>query len=191
MLAKNHRLPGSGHTTPSPPGSPRRSPRYRHSRSKPSARFPAAVQPSRTLAHRVSWIILTALLRRQGVFLFAPLIYISCMLLYMGTVSFDVGPIIRHRSPPGSVYKSPQLYAKLRHDMDADNSSADAVSVFVSPHWPLGCELVKAVPLLTLARMYIERRTISSDLSKLIVTTTVGLECYFGYVAVLRACYMV
>ncbi|CAN6856462.1 hypothetical protein Bca4012_051969 [Brassica carinata] len=128
MLAKNHRLPGSGHTTPSPPGSPRRSPRYRHSRSKASARFPAAVQPSRTLAHRVSWIILSALLRRQGVFLFAPLIYISCMLLYMGTVSFDVGPIIRHRSPPGSVYKSPQLYAKLRHDMDADNSTADAIS---------------------------------------------------------------
>ncbi|KAJ0228842.1 Protein ESMERALDA 1 [Hirschfeldia incana] len=126
LAAKNHRLPGSGHTTPSPPGSPRRSPRYRHSRSKPSARFPAAVQT--TLAHRVSWIILSALLRRQGVFLFAPLVYISCMLLYMGTVSFDVGPIIRHRSPPGSVYKSPQLYAKLRHDMDADNSSADAIS---------------------------------------------------------------
>ncbi|KAJ0240508.1 Protein ESMERALDA 1 [Hirschfeldia incana] len=128
MLAKN-RLPGSGHTTPSPPGSPRRSPRYR--RSKTSGRFPSAVgvQPNRTtLAHRLSWLIVSVLLRRQGIFLFAPLIYISCMLLYMGTVSFDVGPIIRHRSPPGSVYKSPQLYAKLRPEMDADNSTADAIS---------------------------------------------------------------
>ncbi|XP_048618225.1 protein ESMERALDA 1 isoform X2 [Brassica napus] len=125
MLAKN-RLPGSGHTTPSPPGSPRRSPRYR--RSKASGRFPTVVQPNRTLAHRLSWLIVSVLLRRQGVFLFAPLIYISCMLIYMGTVSFDVGPIIRHRSPPGSVYKSPQLYAKLRPEMDADNSTADAIS---------------------------------------------------------------
>lgn len=51
------------------------------------------------------------------------------MLLYMGSVSFDVVPIINHRPAPGSVYRSPQLYAKLRPEMDADNSSADAVSV--------------------------------------------------------------
>lgn len=129
MLAKN-RLPGSGHTTPSPPASPRRSPRYRHGRSKAAGRFPT-VQPSRTLAHRLSWILLSVLLRRQGIFLFAPLIYISCMLLYMGTVSFDVVPIIQRKAPPGSVYKSPQVYAKLRPEMDADNSTADAVSFFV------------------------------------------------------------
>jgi hypothetical protein len=56
------------------------------------------------------------------------------MLLYMGTVSFDVVPIIQRRPPPGSVYKSPQVYAKLRPEMDADNSTADAVSsLFPAP----------------------------------------------------------
>ncbi|KAF7849983.1 hypothetical protein BT93_L0054 [Corymbia citriodora subsp. variegata] len=120
-----NRLPSSGHSTPSPPGSPLRSPRYRHSRSK--GRFTPA-QPGRTLAQRVAWLLLSCLLRRQGIFLFAPLIYISGMLLYMGTVKFDVVPVIKHRPAPGSVYRSPQLYEKLRPDMDADNSSADAMS---------------------------------------------------------------
>ncbi|KAG6655145.1 hypothetical protein CIPAW_05G196200 [Carya illinoinensis] len=46
----------------------------------------------------------------------------------MGSVSFDVVPVISHRPAPGSVYRSPQLYSKLRPDMDSDNSSADAIS---------------------------------------------------------------
>jgi hypothetical protein len=49
------------------------------------------------------------------------------MLLYMGTASFDVVPVIKHRDAPGSLYRSPQLYANLKHDMDSDNSSTDAV----------------------------------------------------------------
>lgn len=125
-----NRLPSSGHSTPSPPQSPLRSPRLRRGRSK-TARF-SPVQPAgRTVAQRLSWIFLSALLRRQGVFLFAPLIYISGMLLYMGTVSFDVVPIIKHRPAPGSVYRSPELYAKLRLEMDSDNSSVDAVGITI------------------------------------------------------------
>lgn len=120
-----NRLPSSGHTTPSPPHSPLRSPRYR-SRGK-SGRFPGGQQP-RTLAQRLAWLLLSVLLRRQGIFLFAPLIYISGMLLYMGTVSFDVVPVIHHRPAPGSVYRSPQLYEKLRPEMESDNSSADAIT---------------------------------------------------------------
>ncbi|KAG5240483.1 protein ESMERALDA [Salix suchowensis] len=109
-----NRIPSSGHSTPSPPQSPLRSPRYRHGsggggRSKPG-RF--TLPPTRL----------------DGIFLFAPLIYISGMLLYMGTMSFDVGPIIDHKPAPGSVYRSPQIYEKLRPEMDADNSSADALS---------------------------------------------------------------
>lgn len=73
-------------------------------------------------------MLLSVLLRRQGIFLFAPLIYISGMLLYMGTVSFDVVPVIHHRPAPGSVYRSPQLYEKLRPEMESDNSSADAIT---------------------------------------------------------------
>ncbi|XP_027360291.1 protein ESMERALDA 1-like [Abrus precatorius] len=119
-----NRLPSSGHSTPSPPQSPLRSPRLRHSRSKPN-RF----NPTRTGPQRLAWVFLSILLRRQGVFLFAPLIYISGMLLYMATVSFDVIPIINHRPAPGSLYRSPELYAKLRTSMDADDSSDDAISM--------------------------------------------------------------
>ncbi|PIN09125.1 hypothetical protein CDL12_18292 [Handroanthus impetiginosus] len=119
-----NRLPSSGHSSPSsPPASPlSRSPRYRHRGSK------SGRPPPRTLAQRLAWTLLSVLLKRQGIFLFAPLLYIAGMLFYMGTVSFDVVPVINHRPAPGSVYRSPQLYAKLRPEMDADNSSADAIS---------------------------------------------------------------
>ncbi|KAJ9153096.1 hypothetical protein P3X46_026580 [Hevea brasiliensis] len=123
-----NRIPSSGHTTPSPPQSPLRSPRYRHGGSRSKRFTPPSHQPGRTLAHRLAWLLLSVLLRRQGIFLFAPLIYISGMLLYMGTVTFDVVPVIKHKPAPGSVYRSPQLYQKLRPEMDADNSSADALS---------------------------------------------------------------
>lgn len=120
------RLPGSGHNSPSPPQSPlSRSPRLR----RKQGRFPSSGQPGpKTLAQRLAWVLLSVLLRRQGIFLFAPLLYISGMLFYMGTVSFDVVPIIKHRPAPGSVYRSPQLYAKLKAEMVADNSSVDAIS---------------------------------------------------------------
>ncbi|XP_043699705.1 protein ESMERALDA 1-like isoform X1 [Telopea speciosissima] len=123
-MQAHNRISSSGHNTPSPPTSPLRSPRYRSGKGK-GGRFPSGQQP-RTLAQRLAWIILSVLLRRQGVFLFAPLIYISGMLLYMGTVSFDVVPHVKPRPPPGSVYRSPQLYEKLRPEMDSDNSSSSA-----------------------------------------------------------------
>ncbi|KAG6707734.1 hypothetical protein I3842_06G046700 [Carya illinoinensis] len=121
-----NRQPSSGHSTPSPPSSPLRSPRYR--RSKAGRFGPAQLQPGRTLAQRLAWLFLSVLLRRQGIFLFAPLIYISGMLLYMGSVSFDVVPIISHRPSPGSIYRSPKIYAKLRPEMNSENASADAIS---------------------------------------------------------------
>lgn len=122
-----NRLPSSGQSSPSsPPASPlSRSPRYRHRGSK------SGRPPPKTLAQRLAWILLSVLLKRQGIFLFAPLLYIAGMLFYMGTVSFDVVPVIKHRPAPGSVYRSPQLYAKVRPEMDSDNSSADAVSFSV------------------------------------------------------------
>ncbi|XP_057481518.1 protein ESMERALDA 1 isoform X2 [Actinidia eriantha] len=122
-----NRLPSSGHNSPSPPQSPLRSPtRLRHGGRSKGARFTPG-QQQRTLAQRLAGALLAALLRRQGIFLFAPLLYISGMLFYMGTVSFDVVPVIKHRRAPGSVYRSPQLYAKLRPEMDSDNSSTDAI----------------------------------------------------------------
>ncbi|RLN27762.1 hypothetical protein C2845_PM05G35690 [Panicum miliaceum] len=78
------------------------------------------------VARRAARGVLAALLRRQAVFLFAPLLYVAAMLLYMGSLPLDAVPRIIARRPPGSVYRSPQLYARLRVDMDADNST-DAI----------------------------------------------------------------
>ncbi|KAJ8640338.1 hypothetical protein MRB53_017032 [Persea americana] len=116
---------GGGHSAPSSPRSPLRSPRLRPGRLK-SGRFQSpAASPPRTAVQRAAWSVLSLFLRRQGLFLFAPLIYISGMLLYMGTVSLDVSvlPEIKARSPPGSLYRSPKVYEKLRRDMNADNFS--------------------------------------------------------------------
>lgn len=120
---------GSGSASPSPPASPMRSPRLRHGRPPKGGRL-AQQQPwgqMRALPQRIAWALLSLLLRRQAIFLFAPLIYISGMLLYMGTVSLDVVPRIIMRPPPGSVYRSPHLYQRLRHEMDSDNSSDHTV----------------------------------------------------------------
>ncbi|KAL8471025.1 hypothetical protein ACS0TY_033558 [Phlomoides rotata] len=124
---KAYRLPNSGNCSPrSPPSSPRsrsRSPRYRH---RPPTK---SVKPDpKSLAQRLAWFLLSVLLQRQGLVLFAPLLYISTMLFYMGTLSFDPVLVVDHVHAPGSVYKSPKLYAKVRSDMDSDNSSGDAVS---------------------------------------------------------------
>uniref|UniRef100_A0A0E0HFJ8 O-fucosyltransferase family protein n=1 Tax=Oryza nivara TaxID=4536 RepID=A0A0E0HFJ8_ORYNI len=77
-------------------------------------------------ARRAARAVLAALHRRQAMFLFAPLLYVAAMLLYMGSIPLDVVPRIVARPAPGSVYRSPQLYARLRADMDADNST-DAI----------------------------------------------------------------
>jgi hypothetical protein len=62
------------------------------------------------------------------VFLFAPLIYVGLMIFCVGTISLESMPRIISRPAPGSVYRSPQLYRRLKADMDADNST-DAVCV--------------------------------------------------------------
>ncbi|KAL4574404.1 hypothetical protein LXL04_021233 [Taraxacum kok-saghyz] len=124
MHAKN-RLHTSGNNSPSPPASPAHSPRHRHHRSsKPSGRF-----THRSLLQRFSRFIVSFLVRRQGVLLFVPLLYISSMLFYMGTVQFDdVTGSIKPSMAIGSVYRSPELYAKLRNEMDIDNATSDAIS---------------------------------------------------------------
>ena len=110
------RLPGSSHSSPSSPPSP----------SLPRSK--STSQANQTFVQRISWIVLSVILRRRRrILLFAPVIYISCMLFHMRTASFDAGPTIHRRPAPGSVYRSPQVYAKLRAVIDADNATADAV----------------------------------------------------------------
>lgn len=121
---------GGGGGTPSPPASPRRSPRVYRRGSGKGILGRGGVGPQGgpwAFPQRMVWMLLSLLLRRQAIFLFAPLLYVSAMLVYMGTLSIDSGVRIISRSPPGSVYRSPRLYERLRPDMDADNST-DGVS---------------------------------------------------------------
>lgn len=68
--------------------------------------------------------------------LFAPLLYISGMLLYMGSLGFDVSiERIGRRGGgpqrPGSVYRSPQVFESLWPLMEADrNETHNAVTSF-------------------------------------------------------------
>nr|CAB3465020.1 unnamed protein product [Digitaria exilis] len=132
---------GGAPSPPPPPSSPARAGGISRSPSKGagSARGALGTAASATAvaragvgrgggaARRAARAVLAALLRRQAVFLFAPLLYVAAMLLYMGSVPLDAVPRIIARQPHGSVYRSPQLYQRLRADMDADNST-DAVS---------------------------------------------------------------
>ncbi|XP_073008974.1 protein ESMERALDA 1-like [Typha latifolia] len=120
---------GGGGGTPSPPSSPRRSPRIHRRPSKGTGGGGGGRTPQapRGVGQRVAWVMLSILLRRQAIFLFAPLLYVAAMLLYMGSISLDSVPHIISRPAPGSVYRSPQLYERLRADMDADNST-DAIA---------------------------------------------------------------
>ncbi|XP_024316058.1 protein ESMERALDA 1 isoform X2 [Brachypodium distachyon] len=115
---------GAGTPSPPPPPSPVRAGGRRTPSKAGSARGSleaAAGVGWAGAAKRAAWALLAALLRRQAVFLFAPLLYVAAMLLYMGSLPLDVVPRIIARSAPGSVYRSPQLYARLRAEMDADN----------------------------------------------------------------------
>lgn len=76
------------------------------------------------------FVLISAVFRRRGVLLCAPLLYISGMLLYMGTVNFDVSfknavVVVHKRPPPGSVYRSPQVFQKLWPFMEAESNGTD------------------------------------------------------------------
>ncbi|KAL6176622.1 hypothetical protein ACLB2K_053255 [Fragaria x ananassa] len=109
-----------------PRGSPPSSPRCRHGRSKTSGRG-AETKQQQSIVERAVFFIISVVFRRRGMLLFAPLLYISGMLLYMGSVSFDVVSlknvvIIGKPSPPASVYRSPQVFQKLWPFMQAESN---------------------------------------------------------------------
>uniref|UniRef100_A0A453FWH9 O-fucosyltransferase family protein n=1 Tax=Aegilops tauschii subsp. strangulata TaxID=200361 RepID=A0A453FWH9_AEGTS len=119
---------GGAGAAPSPPSSPRRAWGRR-----PSAKGGAGAGKAAGgggAARRAARAVLAALLRRQAVFLFAPLLYVAAMLLYMGSISLDGVPRIISRPAPGSLYRSPQLYARLRPEMDADNATDALATVW-------------------------------------------------------------
>ncbi|XP_051226768.1 protein ESMERALDA 1 isoform X1 [Lolium perenne] len=124
---------GGAAAAPSPPSSPRRA--WGRKASAKGAATSAAARAAAAgagagRARRAARAVLAALLRRQAVFLFAPLLYVAAMLLYMGSLSLDGVPRIISRPAPGSMYRSPQLYARLRADMDADNATDALATVW-------------------------------------------------------------
>ncbi|KAK8623990.1 hypothetical protein V6N13_065349 [Hibiscus sabdariffa] len=113
--------------------SPPSSPRFRHGRYK-SFSGGGGRGGKQWAADRIVFVLVSTVFRRKGVLLFAPLLYIAGMLLYMGLLGFDVlslknAVVIAHRrSPPGSVYRSPQVFQKLWPHMEAEcNSSNNAL----------------------------------------------------------------
>ncbi|XP_031487193.1 O-fucosyltransferase 9 [Nymphaea colorata] len=111
------------------PTSPRRSPRAKYGRSKFAGRNSGFESPAKLqrVAERLAYLLLSLVFRRHGVLLFAPLIYLSGMLLYMGTLPIEI-PRVVHRPPPGSTYRSPQVFEKLWPHMQADRSQMNALT---------------------------------------------------------------
>ncbi|KAJ0786211.1 putative GDP-fucose protein O-fucosyltransferase [Helianthus annuus] len=94
-------------------GSPPSSPRFRrHSKGRGGG-----VGVDVKLLERWVYAVISAVYRRRGVLLFAPLLYVSAMLLYMGTMGFHLGftTTTPSSAPPplGSLYRSPQLFQHL------------------------------------------------------------------------------
>ncbi|WCJ44248.1 O-fucosyltransferase family protein [Euphorbia peplus] len=123
----------SATTTPSPPSSPR----LRHSRGKANGNVGGGFGGGaggrgfkQNLVERLVFLVVSVVFKRRGVLLFAPLLYISGMLLYMGSLNFDVdlnlnngGVVVRKRPPLGSVYRSPQVFKKLWPHMESESLS--------------------------------------------------------------------
>ncbi|XP_024973029.1 O-fucosyltransferase 9 isoform X2 [Cynara cardunculus var. scolymus] len=123
----------SGSISPSP--SPPSSPRFRQTRSKGGGGGGfrggggGGVEVKlQSFVERWVYVVISAVYRRRGVLLFAPLLYISVMLLYMGTMGFDVGIMSKNSgttsktAPLGSLYRSPQVFQHLWPFMEAENN---------------------------------------------------------------------
>lgn len=123
-------------TTPSPPSSPR----FRHSRGKSGSggAFSVVLGGSssggsgrgakQSVGERVVYMFISAVFKRKGVLLLAPLLYITGMLLYMGSFGFEVvnlkHGVVRKRAPPGSMYRSPQVFERLWPFMEAESNGS-------------------------------------------------------------------
>ena len=85
---------------------------------------PSFLHIPRTFLQRFAYLILSLVLKRHGIFLLAPLFYISGMLLYMSTVPIEPSMVGRTSSPPpGSVYRSHEVFHNLWPEMQNTNSS--------------------------------------------------------------------
>ncbi|KAK4391248.1 O-fucosyltransferase 9 [Sesamum angolense] len=85
----------------------------------------------KNVVEKFGYFLISAMYRRRGVLLFAPLLYISGMLMYMGIFGFDAVNNISSGAGdvvgPGSVYRSPQVFEKLWPFMEAENRSSNTL----------------------------------------------------------------
>ncbi|KAL8485924.1 hypothetical protein ACS0TY_027999 [Phlomoides rotata] len=114
--------------------SPPSSPRLRSSRGKSPSSGGVYVggfrgggrAESKNVVERFGYFLISAIYRRRGVLLFAPLLYISGILLYMGIMGFDSVNNASSRGSdavgPGSVYRSPEVFEKLWPLMEAESN---------------------------------------------------------------------
>lgn len=86
-------------------------------------------------------MVLSLVFKRRGVLLFAPLLYISGMMLYMGSLNFDVNldlksggvaVLVRKRAPSGSVYRTPRVFRNLWPFMEAHTNHTYNAVLFAS-----------------------------------------------------------
>lgn len=93
--------------------------------------------PPATAPHLVQAVV-KVVLRRRGVLLAVPLLYLSAILVLAGKWGLDgASPAVvvgvtaafrrRHVPAPGSVYKSSQVFEKLWPMMEADSNHTNAV----------------------------------------------------------------
>ncbi|XP_043705180.1 O-fucosyltransferase 9, partial [Telopea speciosissima] len=114
-------------STASPPSSPK----FLHCRNN-SIGFGTRGPKVQSVGEWLAYIVLSTVLRRRGLLLFAPLVYISGMLMFMGSFSFEgssSGVVVdQSPPPPGSTYRSPQVFETLWPFMQLDgNRSSNAL----------------------------------------------------------------
>ncbi|KAL5704205.1 O-fucosyltransferase 9 [Ranunculus cassubicifolius] len=120
-----------GSVSASPPSSPPSSPRFRRRSSRkivctvscnPKIKFQSSTES-------FVYFLVYAVLKRRGFLLFAPLLYISGMLMYMGSLSLEGGVGIGGRAangplPLGSTYRSPEVFENLWPSMQLDHRNS-------------------------------------------------------------------
>uniref|UniRef100_A0A1D1YQH5 O-fucosyltransferase family protein n=1 Tax=Anthurium amnicola TaxID=1678845 RepID=A0A1D1YQH5_9ARAE len=119
---------GNGKPNGGAPGSPGSSSPSLGFRGGKGGGFGGAARTEK-LAQRFVYLFVSAVFRRKGVLLFAPVLYITGMLMYMGTLNLDavqggVGVAILKKAPVGSVYRSPKVFEALWPFMQADGGNS-------------------------------------------------------------------
>ncbi|GMH00335.1 hypothetical protein Nepgr_002174 [Nepenthes gracilis] len=142
MLMHGYSRLGAGANSPALPG-------LQHLRMNPNGSIVGGggrggPEKLSNLIERALYIVISTVFRRRGVLLFAPVLYILGMLLYMGSLSLDSGAkrvtgrngggatnsggiVLNEPRVPGSLYRSPQVFEKLWPYMQAEGNQSSNV----------------------------------------------------------------